>query len=79
MHLVSEKQLGVPQNSRDAFDMLKDNQIIDDEITRRLKAMVGFRNIAVHDYRAVQLDIVKSIIKHHLDDFIQFTEKIKHV
>lgn len=50
MHIVSEKRLGLPQNSRDAFDMLQKNSIIDESVANRLKAMVGFRNIAVHDY-----------------------------
>lgn len=31
--------------------------------------MVGFRNIAVHDYQAINLDIVESIVKTRLDDF----------
>lgn len=34
--------------------------------------MVGFRNIAVHDYQAVNLDIVKVIIEKHIDDLKEF-------
>jgi uncharacterized protein YutE (UPF0331/DUF86 family) len=30
--------------------------------------MVGFRNVAVHDYQAVDPAIVESIVEHHLDD-----------
>ncbi len=74
MHIVSERSLGIPQNSRDAFELLKEHGIIDEEMNRRMKAMVGFRNIAVHDYQAMQLDIVKSIIERHLDDFLRFAE-----
>ena len=32
--------------------------------------MIGFRNIAVHDYQALDLDIVVNIVLHRLDDFI---------
>ena len=49
MHIVSEKRLGLPQSSRDAFDMLQTHSIIDEDVAKRLKEMVGFRNIAVHD------------------------------
>lgn len=49
MHIVSEQRLGLPQTSRDAFDMLHANSVIDANIAKRLKAMVGFRNIAVHE------------------------------
>jgi uncharacterized protein YutE (UPF0331/DUF86 family) len=68
MHIVSEKQLGIPQSSRDAFEILYQNKIIDEDLNHNLKAMVGFRNIAVHDYQAVQVEIVKAIIEKHLVD-----------
>ena len=34
--------------------------------------MVGFRNIAVHDYKALNLDIVQAIVEEHLTDFLEF-------
>ncbi|MBN2479740.1 MAG: DUF86 domain-containing protein [Parachlamydiales bacterium] len=39
-----------------------------------IKAMVGFRNIAVHDYKTVNIEIVKSIIEKRLDNFIAFSK-----
>lgn len=79
MHLVSEQKLGVPQSSREAFDLLCRNQFIGDELASNLKAMVGFRNIAVHDYRAIQVEIVQSIIDNHLEDFRAFTDIIQRL
>lgn len=35
--------------------------------------MVGFRNVAVHDYQKLSLDVVRSIIRERLDDFLEFT------
>ena len=32
MYIVSEKKLGIPKNSRDAFELLEYNEIINDEI-----------------------------------------------
>jgi uncharacterized protein YutE (UPF0331/DUF86 family) len=77
MHIVSEKRLGIPQNSRDAFNMLEEHQIIEKKINQSMKSMVGFRNVAVHDYQRVQIDIIQAIIDKHLNDFIDFTEHIK--
>ena len=51
MHIISSKKLGIPQNSRDAFELLNSNNIIDDDMLKKLKAMIGFRNIAVHNYQ----------------------------
>lgn len=38
--------------------------------------MVGFRNIDVHDYQSVNLNIVQKIIEKHLGDFKLFTKEI---
>lgn len=76
MHIVSEKKLGIPQNSRDAFEVLESNGFIEREVMKKLKAMVGFRNIAVHNYQAVNLGIIKEIIEKHLRDLKEFTEVI---
>jgi len=56
MHIVSEKKLGIPQNSRDSFEVLNSNNIIDESLNKKMKSMVGFRNIAVHDYRTSRFD-----------------------
>lgn len=76
MHICSEEKLGIPQNSRDAFEFLQDNNIIEIKLLFRLKAMVGFRNIAVHDYQSLNLSIIKKIVEEHLDDFIEFKNVI---
>ena len=38
--------------------------------------MTGFRNIAVHDYQSVNIDIVRRIIEEHLEDFREFSGKM---
>ncbi|PAL05252.1 type VII toxin-antitoxin system HepT family RNase toxin [Peribacillus simplex] len=76
MHIVAEQKLGLPQTSRDAFDMLHKAIIIDENTAKRLKAMVGFRNIAVHDYQTVNIDILQQIIENHLGDFTDYTKQI---
>ena len=76
MHIVAEGKLGLPQTSRDAFDMLHEALIIDENTVKRLKAMVGFRNIAVHDYQTVNLDILQQIVANHLEDFTDYTKQI---
>lgn len=73
MHLVRVHRLGVPQETREAFELLQQARIIDAGLADRLKKMVGFRDIAVHDYQRLSLDIVRQIIAQHLDDFLKFT------
>lgn len=79
MHLVRVRKLGVPQDSREAFDLLREANIISPLLCDRLKAMVGFRNIAVHDYRKLNMEIIKSILETRLDDFHTFGETLLQV
>lgn len=76
MYIISDKALGIPQTSREAFDILYKNGIIDDVLKNKLKPMVGFRNIAVHDYQTIDLEIVKNIIELHLGDLEEFTSVV---
>lgn len=76
MHIVAEERLGLPQTSREAFDMLESQSIITSEIAYRMKAMVGFRNIAVQNYQAINQDILQQILEKHLSDFTTYTKQI---
>lgn len=75
-HLIRRDKLGVPQSARDTFALLASAGVIPPELADSLKAMVGFRNIAVHDYQKLHLPIVVSIITQHLDDFLLFSRLI---
>jgi uncharacterized protein YutE (UPF0331/DUF86 family) len=76
MHIVAEKKLGIPQTSRDAFELLYKNHIITESVMKKMKAMVGFRNIAVHDYQEINLQIVQMIVEKHLDDFREYAKQV---
>ena len=74
MHIVKTNSLGVPQESRDAFSLLSDADLLGDDSAEKLMKMVGFRNIAVHDYKKMNLDIVNNIIHNDLDVFLDFSK-----
>jgi uncharacterized protein YutE (UPF0331/DUF86 family) len=76
MHVVSKRDLGVPQNSREAFTKLEEAGFLTEDLTLRLKAMVGFRNIAIHAYQEISLEILRAILENNLDDFRAFSDQI---
>lgn len=76
MHLVRIHKLGIPQESRDAFELLEKAGRLDASLSDRMKRMVGFRNVAVHDYQRLNLDIVRSIVRERLEDFIEFSRVV---
>ena len=73
-HLVRTNKFGIPQDNRELFQLLEQNRLISKKLSRNLQAMVGFRNLAVHDYQELNLDIVQGIIKNNLIDFQEFSK-----
>jgi uncharacterized protein YutE (UPF0331/DUF86 family) len=75
-HLIRRERLGAPQSARDVFTLLARGDWIPVSLAESMKRMVGFRNIAVHDYQALQIPITISIIEHHLDDFLHYSRSV---
>ena len=77
MHLYRSQKLGIPQSSREAFDLLVQNGLLSVELSKSMKSMVGFRNIAVHDYQRLNIDILETIINEHIGDFKLYVDELK--
>lgn len=75
-HLIRREKLGLPQSARDVFALLAQGGWIDMALAEQLKRMVGFRNIAVHDYQSLQLPITVRIIESHLDEFLRYSQLV---
>ena len=76
MHQVRLNKLGVPQESRDAFRMMEEANLLPRELSASMQAMVGFRNVAVHNYQKLNLAIVQAILDGRLGDFQEFAKLI---
>lgn len=72
--VVRLKHLGIPQNSREVFVLLATAKIISEALSERLQKMVGFRNIAIHEYTALNLEVVNSIIENNFQDMLDFSQ-----
>ena len=78
-HVIRRDRLGLPQSARDVFEILVQANWIDQALADSLKRMVGFRNIAVHDYQKLLLPITVKVITEHLIEFLQYSEQmLKH-
>jgi uncharacterized protein YutE (UPF0331/DUF86 family) len=75
--LIRRRQLGIPTDSRESFSILQREALLTEAMAERLKAMVGFRNLAVHQYRELDIDIVEQILQHELDELLAFAEQIR--
>lgn len=71
-HVVNAKKLGWPRTSAESFDLLAQAGVIPAPVAANMKAMVGLRNVVVHQYQDLDLDIIRAVIRDHLDDLSEF-------
>jgi uncharacterized protein YutE (UPF0331/DUF86 family) len=70
-------QLGIPSESREAFAILVRERCIPTDLGARLQNMVGFRNVAVHQYRTLEPAIIAAVIDSGMDDLVAFAEIVR--
>ena len=75
-YIIRREKLGVPQSARDVFTLLAQAGWIELILADQMKRIVGFRNIAVHDYQPLQIPITVNIIEKHLDEFLEFSKVV---
>ena len=76
-HVVSDERLGEPETNRDLFTLLARGGYLPAELAERLEDMAGFRNVLVHGYQLVDLDIVRRVLEKDLDDLPQFVAAVR--
>lgn len=76
LHYIKIKKLEIPQTSKQIFEVLEKNGVIDKKTSVNMQGMVGFRNIAVHDYQSLNIEILQKIIEKHLGDSLIIAKKI---
>lgn len=75
-HVLAEERLGVPASSGDGFVVLATTGIIENRLAIELKRMVGFRNLAVHEYDEIDITLLEAILRDHLDDLRTFSDSM---
>lgn len=75
-HVLAETNTPAPDTMGQAFDGLVASGHISAGLAMRLKKAVGFRNIAVHSYQAIDWNIVHHITHERLDDFVEFARVV---
>jgi uncharacterized protein YutE (UPF0331/DUF86 family)/predicted nucleotidyltransferase len=76
-HIVSDERWGEPQTSQELFQILLVHGIIDEPLSRALRAAVGFRNVLVHGYASVDKRIVRDVLENHLTELLAFVALVR--
>lgn len=77
-HIISTMNMPAPETMGQTFEILAQQQVLSANVAGQLKKSVGFRNIAVHNYEAINWQIVHSIVDEHLEDFTSFAKAVAH-
>jgi uncharacterized protein YutE (UPF0331/DUF86 family) len=71
-HVIASEGLGIADTVGGNFVLLADAKIITKTLSKKMQSMVGFRNIAIHEYQALDADILKAILIRNLQDLERF-------
>jgi uncharacterized protein YutE (UPF0331/DUF86 family) len=76
-HIASDERLGEPATNHELLDLLCGAGWIDEAQRATLRAMIGFRNVLVHEYVDVDLAIVRDVVEHRLGELETFVTAIR--
>lgn len=75
-HIVSGLSLGMPEHAKDLFPLLAKENIISKDLSESLGDAVGLRNVLVHLYLEVDLNILANSATVGLNDLRDFAKAI---
>ena len=75
-HVISESEESAPGTMGEVFSILLNLDAITQPTCLSLQKAVGFRNVAIHNYDAINWQIVFAICNNFLEDFRRFTKEI---
>jgi uncharacterized protein YutE (UPF0331/DUF86 family) len=70
--IISQNNYRLPTSYKMSFLILFENDWVDAETAERMQKMVGFRNIAIHNYQEIDTEVLKSILTKDLSDLEKF-------
>jgi len=75
-HIISDEGLGVPGSTNEMFYLLEENGYLDTELTEKMIAAIGFRNLIVHEYGKVDLKQVFEVAQKDIQDLKEYFRSI---
>jgi uncharacterized protein YutE (UPF0331/DUF86 family) len=78
-HLISEEGLRRPANYREAFQILGEAGLIDVDLARELSDLAGFRNVLVHIYWGLDMEMVYHILQNDRKHLVNFRDEVKRI
>lgn len=78
-HIIAENKLRRPESYKEAFEILKDKGFVSNQLSEKLSALAGFRNVLVHIYWKLDLKSVYNILQEDLWALKDFEKIVKEL
>ena len=75
-HIISQKSYRIPDNSREVFEVLSENEAITEPVLKKMKMAVGYRNMAIHRYGDIDTNTTYIIMKKNYKDIEEFLKQV---
>jgi uncharacterized protein YutE (UPF0331/DUF86 family) len=74
--IVVQLRLGLPSEENDLFTKLEKKGLLSYQMAEVVRQMRGFRNILIHEYAAIDNELVYTYVNSRLEDFARFRKEI---
>ena len=78
-YIIAEKGLRKPSTYRETFEILEEQRIIPEDLANDLSDLAGFRNVLVHIYWELDMDVIHGILLNDLRVLMEFKKIVKEL
>ncbi|MFW5902031.1 MAG: type VII toxin-antitoxin system HepT family RNase toxin, partial [Thermodesulfobacteriota bacterium] len=75
-HIISGQGLAVPGSTNEMFYCLEENSYLDRELVEKMIKASGLRNLIVHEYGKLDLEMIHEILRRDIQDLDDFLKAV---
>ncbi len=75
-HISAASGMDAP-NYTAAIDRMAELKVLPQEFATRIRTIAGFRNVLVHGYLQVDLNVVEKVLSQRLGDLAEFADRVE--
>jgi uncharacterized protein YutE (UPF0331/DUF86 family) len=78
-YIIAENGLRKPSTYRETFEILEEQRMIPEDLANDLSDLAGFRNVLVHIYWELDMNVIYGILQNDLRVLMEFKKIVKEL
>ena len=74
--IIAAREMEHPEENKYIFDVLLSNKVITKTLYEKINGIVGFRNLLVHEYTKIDLEMVYTKLHGNIPDFVIYKKQV---